>query len=55
MKKAIVYVDCCRECPFADRIRSGINIYEQDKVYCSHLGKVVELLEIDKDCPLEDE
>jgi hypothetical protein len=47
-KKAIVYVDCCRECPFSDSVSAT-----KRQVWCNHLELLVDADEIHKDCPLE--
>lgn len=55
MKKVIVCVDCCRECPFADKIEGSEASYKRGWFYCNHLDKEVDSLMIDEDCPLEEE
>jgi len=55
MKIAIIHVDCCRECPFSEKIDGSLFDCETYKFYCNHLDRSVEALAIDKDCHLEDE
>ena len=49
-KIAIIYVDCCRECPYSEKETSGKGVI----LTCTHLFKEVVSTEIDKDCPLGD-
>ena len=46
MKQAVIYVECCGECPFFDN--------ETEDAKCMNLDKQVEADEIDEKCPLDD-
>jgi len=50
MKVAHIHVDCCRECPYAEKtLKSGLLSCEQQD------SKEVRADEIDEGCPLDDE
>ena len=50
MKVARIHIDCCRECPYADKTRHPMikKCTQQDE-------KEVRADEIDEGCPLDDE
>ena len=51
MKKAVVLVEKCMECPFC---KIEINPWNRTFYDCKKLSKRVEPLTLDAECPLED-